>query len=163
MTYRTKTYIAGDWTGDSDAINQLYNWKNSKHLSLDFHDAHEIIQSRDSSLNCSIKDSLGKRLDISSTFVLIVGLNTKTVRAGECSYCTEYYKCDKTSNKSFIEYECDKAVKDELKIIVLYNSTAVDKTKCPDALKNIGSHNAMQYYYNGQYYWDYKTVKSAIE
>lgn len=26
-TYRTKTYIAGDWDGDSDAINKLYEWK----------------------------------------------------------------------------------------------------------------------------------------
>jgi len=26
--YRTKTYIAGDWTGDADAIQKLYEWKN---------------------------------------------------------------------------------------------------------------------------------------
>lgn len=26
MTYRTKTYIAGEWDGDSDAIEQLYKW-----------------------------------------------------------------------------------------------------------------------------------------
>lgn len=25
MTYRTKTYIAGDWTGDSDAIKNYTN------------------------------------------------------------------------------------------------------------------------------------------
>ena len=25
MTYRTKTYIAGDWTGDQDLISQLYS------------------------------------------------------------------------------------------------------------------------------------------
>ena len=24
MEYRTKTYIAGDWTGDQDAISKLY-------------------------------------------------------------------------------------------------------------------------------------------
>lgn len=27
MHYRTKTYIAGDWTGDKMAIEQLYKWK----------------------------------------------------------------------------------------------------------------------------------------
>lgn len=26
MAYRTRTYIAGDWTGDKDAIDQLYKW-----------------------------------------------------------------------------------------------------------------------------------------
>lgn len=27
MTYRTKTYIAGDWDGDQTAIKKLYEWK----------------------------------------------------------------------------------------------------------------------------------------
>ena len=27
MAYRTKTYIAGDWTGDKKAIEKLYDWK----------------------------------------------------------------------------------------------------------------------------------------
>ena len=26
MGYRTKTYIAGEWDGDSVAIEQLYKW-----------------------------------------------------------------------------------------------------------------------------------------
>lgn len=36
------------------------------------------------------------------------------------------------------------------------------KTKCPDIVKNIGTHVAMCYYENGQYYWDYQAVKNAI-
>ena len=28
MEYRTKTYIAGDWTGNQDAISQLYGMLN---------------------------------------------------------------------------------------------------------------------------------------
>ena len=70
MRYRTKTYIAGDWTGDKDAVDQLYKWNNSNYWGLSFHDAHEITQSADSSRNCSIKASLRARLDISKTFVL---------------------------------------------------------------------------------------------
>ena len=34
MTYRTKTYIAGDWTEDKDAIDQLHKWNNNKYLTL---------------------------------------------------------------------------------------------------------------------------------
>ena len=73
MTRRTKTYIAGDWTGDKDAVEQLHKWNDSKYWGLSFKDAHEITQSSDSSQNCSIKASLRTRLDISKTFVLIVG------------------------------------------------------------------------------------------
>ena len=75
MTYRTKTYIAGDWTGDSNAISTLYRWKNSGYFSFDFVDAHSFTQARDTSLNCSIKKSLKERLDASKTFVLVVGAN----------------------------------------------------------------------------------------
>ena len=54
------------------------------------------------------------------------------------------------------------AVRDGLKIVVLYNAATVDKSKCPDAVKYVGTHKAMCYYQNGQYYWDYQTVKSAL-
>ena len=85
--YRTRTYIAADWSGDYDAVEQLHKWNNSKHWSLSFTDAHDLMQARDNSLNCSIKSSLNKRLDASKAFVLIVGNNTTTVRSGSCQYC----------------------------------------------------------------------------
>lgn len=48
------------------------------------------------------------------------------------------------------------------KIVVLYNAATVNKSKCPDAVKNVGTHVAMCCYENGQYYWDYQAVKNAI-
>lgn len=30
MANRTKTYIAGDWDHDKDAVDQLYKWKEGK-------------------------------------------------------------------------------------------------------------------------------------
>lgn len=162
MGYRTKTYIAGDWTGDSDAIEKLHKWNDSDHWGLSFQDAHDITQSKDSSKNCSIKASLRTRLDVSKTFVLIVGDETKSRRAGECNYCYDNRECGNSSNKSYIEYECDKAVRDGLKIVVLYNSAMVNKNKCPDALKNVGTHVPMCFRENEQLYWDYQAVKDAI-
>jgi hypothetical protein len=162
MGYRTKTYIAGDWTGDKDAVEQLHKWNNSNYWGLSFHDAHEITQSSDNSKNCSIKVSLRSRLDVSKTFVLIVGNGTKSRRAGECNYCFKNNDCGSSSNKSFIEYECDKAVRDGLKIVVLYNAATIDKSKCLDVVKNIGTHIAMCYSEGGKLYWDYQAVKKVI-
>ena len=118
--YRTKTYIAGDWDHDEDAVNKLHQWNDSNHWSLTFTDAHELTQANDSSLNCSIKASLKKRMDASKRFVLIVGDSTKTVTAGSCVWCGSYnshtYACAKGHSvdyRSYIKYECDKAVEAE--------------------------------------------------
>ncbi|GMO50070.1 MAG: hypothetical protein Ta2B_30780 [Termitinemataceae bacterium] len=169
MVYRTKTYIAGDWTGDSDAIQQLYNWKDGNRWGLDFHDAHDLQQARDTSLNCSIKSSLATRLDASKTFVLIVGNGTETTRSGSCQYCESYNSmtrsCARGSNvdyRSYIEYECDKAIRDGLNIVVLYNAATTEKFKCPDAVRYVGSHTPMQYIVNGTYEWNYSAVKTAL-
>jgi hypothetical protein len=170
MTYRTKTYIAADWTGDKDAVDQLHKWNDNNYWSLSFHDAHDLTQARDGSLNCSIKTSLGTRLDASKTFVLIVGENTKTVRSGSCQYCNSYNSYTRScargrsvDYRSYIEYECDKAVRDGLKIVVLYNAATTNKSKCPDAVKSIGTHVAMCYREDSKLYWDYQAVKKAIE
>ncbi len=169
MAYRTRTYLAAEWDGDKDAIDQLHKWNDNNFWSLSFTDAHDLTQARDGSLNCSIKSSLATRLDSSKTFVLIVGANTKTARNGGCQYCASYNSwtrnCARGMNvdyRSYIEYECEKAIRDGLKIVVLYNAASVDKTKCPEVIKNVGTHKAMCYYEDGQYYWDYKTVKDAI-
>lgn len=173
MTYRTKTYIAGDWTGDSDAIQKLYEWKDNDWRTLDFVDAHELTQARDSSLNCSIKRSLKQRLDASKTFVLVVGKNTKDLRAGSCAYCgkyTSYYSTHHCSNgysadmKSYIDYECEVVKAAGIKIVVLYNYANVDKSKCPEALRITGTHLNMFYYNSadGKYYWNYRAIKDVI-
>jgi hypothetical protein len=170
MTYRTKTYIAADWEGDRDAVEQLNKWNKSKYWGLSFNDAHDLQQSRDESLNCSIKRSLVYRLNASKTFVLIVGNSTKTLRSGSCQYCSSKNRligsCSRgynIDNRGYIEFECEKAVRDEkLKIIVLYNAARVDRSKCPDIINSYGIHKAMLYIENSQYYWNYEAVKSAF-
>jgi len=168
---RTKTYIAADWDSDENAVQKLYDWNNNKKLNLNFSDAHEITQARDSSLYCSIKASLKSRMDVSKTFVLIVGSNTNSVTKGNCKYCSSYNSytgsCARKHSidyRSYIEYECDKAVEANIKIIVLYKSSTVNKSKCPVAVRNIGTHVAMwNRNSDGTYYWDYDAVKKAFE
>lgn len=171
MTYRTKTYIAADWDQDEDAVNQLHKWNDSNHWSLSFHDAHEITKAKDSSLYCSIKSSLKTRMDVSKTFILIVGDTTNIITKGSCAYCGSYnswtQSCARGHSvdfRSFVKFECAKAIEAGIKIVVLYKSTVVSKSKCPDAVKNVGTHVAMWYKgSDGQIYWDYNAVKKALE
>lgn len=129
MSYRTKTYIAADFDKDLDAVEKLYEWNDNKNLGLSFSDVHEVQQSRDDSLSCSIKKSLKERMDMSKTFVLIVGENTKTITKGGCQLCQSYdsyHKCCRRSGsvdtRSYIKYECDIAIEARIPIILLYKS-----------------------------------------
>ena len=170
MIYRTKTYLAGDWTGDADLIGKLQEWNKSDYWNLHFVDAHELTQSSDTSKPCSIKKSLSERLNASKTFILIVGKNTINLTKGSCRYCDSYLAAFSTclsgntiSNKSFIEFECDKAVRDGLRIIVIYNYLHVYKDKCPEILRNIGEHINGYYETNeGKRYWNYSKIKELI-
>ncbi len=169
MTYRTKTYIAGDWDKDNTVIDQLHKWNDSKKYNLSFTDAHDLTQARDNSLNCNIKKSLKSRLDISKTFVLVVGEKTKSLRSGGCQLCPSYNSWNKfcarrysIDYRSYIEYECEIAKKDINKIVVIYNCSKIDRTKCPDVLKYIGTHIPAYYYSDGQCYWNYQEIKDAI-
>lgn len=169
MAYRTKTYIAGDWTGDKDLIDKLYEWNNSRFWKLHFLDAHDLTSSYDTSKPCSIKRSLSTRLDASKTFVLIVGSGTLGLTKGSCRWCNSYdsyhqscHTGGRVDYRSFVQYECEKAKRDGLKIIVLYNSTYVDRSKCPECLRNNGFHIAACYNRNGQSYWNYQAIKDAI-
>lgn len=168
--YRTQTYIAGDWTGDHDIINKLKEWNRSDHYNLHFSDVHEKLQSRDTSLYCSIKRSLATRLDMSKTFVLIVGNKTDGLTKGGCQYCSHYSsysgRCAGGANvdyRSYIEFECQKAKRDGLKIIVIYNYNSVRKANCPKCLRDVGTHIPAYYHVsNGHKYWNYSEIKAAI-
>jgi len=170
MANRTKTYIAGDWSGDKDLIDKLYEWNNSRHWALHFIDAHELTQARDTSLYCSIKKSLAERLNASKTFVLIVGEQTDSLTKGGCQYCNSYNSWTKNCTRgysvdyrSYIEYECEKADNDDLRIVVIYNYSSVQRSKCPAVLRYKGIH--VNGYYkgsDGKYYWNYDDIKNAI-
>lgn len=180
MVNRTKTYIAGDWTGDSDLIQKLDEWNKKNSLALSFVNVHEVTQSSDDSLNCNIKRSLRKRMSISKTFVLIVGDKTTSLRSGACCQCRLYdpgftyiipSSCQKDypiDNRSYVKYECEMALKDfnegKLKnIVVIYNGlTAPDYKRCPNILKGVGTHIGSDVIEDGVHKWAYSRIKNAI-
>ena len=168
--YRTKTYIAGDWTGDRDLIDQLYTWNEGSCWGLRFSDAHALTQARDTSLNCSIKRSLRERLDRSRVFVLVVGSDTDDLRAGSCAYCRDYgryyHRCCRGRShdmRSYIHYECDYAAEHIPRIVVLYNYISVHREKCPESLRCQGLH-LPAYRINDDHTvtWLYRDIKNAI-
>lgn len=168
--YRTRTYIAADFDHDRDAVEQLYRWKESKHWGLDFTDAHELQKSRDTSLFCTIKESLKERMNHSKTFVLVVGDQTDNLTKGGCQYCDSYNHWTKAcargrsvDTRSYIKYECDKAVGAGINVIVLYKDTRVNVLKCPAAVCTKGIHTTMKENINGCIYWDYQSVKDAFD
>lgn len=168
MVYRTKTYIAADWDHDFDAVEQLHKWNDSSFFSkIDFVDVHEFVQARDSSLCCTIKRSLKERTNMSKTFILIVGNKTNLLTKGSCQYCNKYVNscfgvyCESENNvnyKSYIEYECESAIKGHLNIVVLYNFNSVKKELCPEIIRYLGVHAPMKE--NGSYC--YAKVRDAI-
>ena len=182
---RTCTYVAGDWTGDADAIDQIMTWNNGNKWSLHFTDVHSLTQSYDGSLNCSIKSSLRTRMGISKKFVLVVGSKTSSLRSGACYQCAwykspksifEFASCGRNhlyiDNRSYVDFECDIAKNDfdqnKLDIVVLYNSVNVNKDLCPEPFKDIEKQFPMKKWIrdlqgNWHIVWDYDTVRKAIE
>lgn len=170
IAYRTRTYIAADFDEDRDAVEQLYKWNEGERWSLSFTDAHDLQSCSDESLYCTIKASLKMRLNHSKKFVLIVGEKTNTITKGGCQYCRSYnsytYSCAKAHRidyRSYIEFECEKALEANITIIVLYKDTVIDILKCPEPLRHCGIHIPMIYLENGKYYWNYKEVKKAFD
>lgn len=183
--YRTCTYIAGDWSGDKDAVDKLMEWNEGNKWSLHFTDVHKLTQSYDGSLNCSIKASLRTRMSKSKKFVLVVGSGTDNLRSGACYKCGWYTKpklyqligtCtlghSYIDNRSYVQYECDLAKNgydnDNIEIVVLYNSVNINRGLCPENLRWIGNHVPMKkketdIWGNTHIVWDYASVKKAIE
>lgn len=167
---RTKTYIAADFDHDKDAVDILHEWRKDVGKDFYFEDAHELQTSNDDSLNCSIKASLKYRMDYSKLFVLIVGNHTKTVTKGGCQLCASYNSYSRScarkrsvDYRSFIQYECDKAMEAGIKIIVLYKDTIINRNLCPEQIKLVGTHVAMiTEGINGRLYWNYDAVKNAF-
>lgn len=47
--------------------------------------------------------------------------------------------------------------------LVLYKSTFVNRDKCPEMIKWKGIHVPMEKWIGNNLYWDYDSVKNAIE
>lgn len=172
----TKTYIAASFDHDRDAVEKLYEWNADKSLDFHFVDVHSLTQSYDTSLYCSIKQSLRERMAVSKTFVLIAGPHTNRVTKGACFNCCHYVRymtlpprCSRglwLNSKSYIDYECELALKEGVKIVVLYNSCSVNENYCPECIRETAIHIPMYVMRDGVFGRykanNYQAIKRAI-
>jgi hypothetical protein len=119
MVYRNKVFVSFDGDQDIRYYRLMLAWKQSDHTSFNFNNAHELQQSRDSSLETSIKASLRYRLQNSKVFLLIVGRNTKYL-----------YK--------FVRWEIEQALNLRMPIIAanINGIRHLDVENCPPLLRD---------------------------
>lgn len=119
MVHRNKTYIV--FYGDTDMgyYNMLKAWKTNNKIDLDFYDAHDLTNARNSSLTESIKKQLRVRFDNSKIFLILVGKNTKW-------------------NRNYVSWEIKQAINLEIPIIVvnLNNEKKQCNDSCPVPLRD---------------------------
>lgn len=168
--YHTRTYIAADFDHDRDVVEHLMKWNDSDHWNLHFSNSHDLESCRDSSLYCTIKNSLRMRMSGSKRFVLVVGDYTNSITKGGCQYCHSYnsyirycthgYHID---YRSYVRFECDWAIQQKIDIIVLYKSSSIKRNLCPESVRWTGIHIPLFYFKDGQCYWNYQDIKKAFD
>lgn len=113
---KNRTYVAFDGDNDIRYYRLMLAWKRRDSSSFNFHDAHEINTSRDSSQEESIKRQLRERMNYSNIFVLLVGESTRYLR-------------------KFVKWEIETAIKLEIPIIcVNINGSRQKDNLCPASL-----------------------------
>lgn len=118
MAYRNKTYVAFDGDRDIRYYYLMKAWRDSEHMLFNFYDAHGLSQSRDTSLESTIKASLRQRMSNAKAFGILVGEGTRYL-----------YK--------FVRWEIEQAIGLDLPIIAinLNGSKQMDPNRCPPILK----------------------------
>ncbi|MFI5588135.1 TIR domain-containing protein [Amycolatopsis sp. NPDC051758] len=119
MAYRNKLYIAFDGDNDMNYYLTLKMWRANPGIDFEFHNAHDLGSSRDTSLSESIKASLRMRMQNSKAMLLLVGENTRFLR-------------------KFVPFEIQLARRLDIPIIVanLNGERIYDPSRCPAAVED---------------------------
>ena len=162
-------YIAGDFDRDKEIVDQILAWSKVLWKPFKFHDTHEIQQSSDESLPCSIKESLTYRLKQSDVFVLIVGDQTDSSTQGSYQYCESYdnrgyyHRGKSVTSKSYIHFKCRRTVELNLRIVVIYPPTNIEKEKCPKEVRYLAKHLPTYIFQYGSIVrWNEKQISQEI-
>lgn len=119
MAYRNKVFVSFDGDTDIHYYRLMCAWKQNDNTPFDFHDAHDIVQCRDTSTEETIKRSLADRLANSKVFVSLIGEKTR--------YLTK-----------FVKWELEQALRRDIPIIGvnLNGRRSQDIDRCPPAIRD---------------------------
>ena len=102
MSYRNKTYVA--FASENINLYRLMEaWRENKKIDFDFHDAHDLYISRDTSKRETIKSNLRQRMS-NAKQVIIIG--------------TPEAKKKGSDGKSFLAYEVEIMMEFDLPVVV---------------------------------------------
>ncbi|MBU3015660.1 TIR domain-containing protein [Poseidonibacter lekithochrous] len=77
MSYKNKTYIIFDADNDMKYYRLMTAWKENNSIDFNFHNAHDLNNLRDGSLEDTIKRKLRERMINTKQVLVLVGDNTK--------------------------------------------------------------------------------------
>lgn len=132
MTYRNKTYVCFDADNDMRYFSLMKAWKGAKNTTFNFHNAHDLNNARDTSLEESIKRQLRIRLKNSKLFIVLIGNRTK--------FHTKFVKWEmefalrldlpiigaNLNGSRKITSLCPPAIRDELAVFVPFNQKIIE-------------------------------------
>jgi len=119
MPYRNKVFVSFDGDSDIHYYRLMCAWKQSDNTPFSFHNAHDLIQSRDTSSEETIKRSLAKRLENSKVFVSLIGERTRFLH-------------------KFVRWELEQAIRRDIPIIGvnLNGRRFQDTDRCPPIIRD---------------------------
>ena len=145
-----KMYITADWEEDQSVVTQIERWNQKQGGTYLILKDVDLLDEMEGEWSCFAKASLKQAIQECDIFLLVVGEETLSVKEGSCSLCENYRSFSGncahgriTDKRGFLEYQCALAKELNKKIIVLYALDCVDKSKCPQVVREIGVHMAM--------------------
>lgn len=119
MAHKNHAYLCFDGDEDIHYYYLMKAWHENEKFDFEFENAHDLMQSRDSSLEETIKRSLRERMKHSDKMVVLIGEKTKNL-----------YK--------FVRWEIETALDLGLPIICvnLNRKKEMDPERCPPILQD---------------------------
>ena len=151
MNTQMQMFITADWEQDQSVVTQIEQWNQKQGEKYLISKDLELLEDMEGEWFCFAKACLRQAIQETDIFLFVVGEDTLSVKEGCCPFCENYRSFSGncahgriTDKRGFLEFQCAVAKELHKKIIVLYHMDFVDKSKCPQLIREIGQHIAMQ-------------------
>ena len=149
VTMRKRVYVSADWrepydthSWDKEVVDRIRKWGEDSRYGVDLictDDFHNSVTKNNSCRRCDINQECENQIKLSDVVIFVVGDKTATKNAGPCdgvacspaysgsnkSYCIKSNKWNPITDwkkMSYLEYEITVAVRNNIPIILVFNS-----------------------------------------